>query len=58
VRHSRQENVVGEARLACHFRAGIDSAPGDSDHAKFISVGLWSINGCLPRTLFIRHAPS
>ena len=58
VRHSRQENVVGEPRLAGHLRAGIDSAPRDADHAKLIPVGLWSISGCRSRVFFIRHAPS
>ena len=58
VRHSRQENIVGEARLAGHFRAGIDSASRDSDHAKFVSVGLPSANRRHSRILFLRHAPS
>jgi hypothetical protein len=58
MRHTRQENVVGEARLACHFRTGIDSAPRDADNAKFVSVDLWSINGHLPRILFIPHTSS
>jgi hypothetical protein len=39
VRHARQENVVGEARLAGDLCAGIDSAPGNADHAKLVTVG-------------------
>src|SRR5260370_309245 len=58
VRHSRQENVVGEARLAGHLRAGIDSAARDTDYAKFTPVGLWSFSGCLSAILFTLPSPS
>src|SRR6266852_1854753 len=58
VRHTRQENVVGEARLARHLRARIDSAPRDTDYAKFIPIGSWSVNRGLSRILLLRHAPS
>ena len=58
VRHTRQENVVGEARLARHLRARIHSAPRDTDHAKLIPIGFWTFSGGLSRIPFIRHAPS
>ena len=36
VRHARQENVVGEARLTGDFRAGVDPAARDADDAQFV----------------------
>src|SRR5213079_277914 len=57
-RHSGQENVVGEARLAGHFCASINSAPRDTDHAKVILVDFWRVDSGDSRILFIRHAPS
>src|SRR5689334_820833 len=38
VRHSWQENVVGEARLAGHFRAAIDASARHTNYAKTLAV--------------------
>src|SRR6266568_4525918 len=58
MRHSRQKDIVGEARLAGHLRAGIDSAPRDTDHAKLVSVGLPSTNWLHFRIFLVRHSLS
>ena len=55
VRHTRQVNIVGEARLTRHLRAGIDSAARDANHAKIIAVGFWCVDRRLSRIFFIRH---
>ncbi len=58
VRHPRQKNVVSEARLSGYLRAGIDSAPRDTNDAKIVTDVFGCVYWRLSRILFDRHASS
>src|SRR6267142_1164286 len=53
VGHARKEDVVGEARLTGHFRAGVHPASRNADYAEFPGVGWRIFRGTLRRIFLI-----
>jgi hypothetical protein len=58
VGHARQEDVVGKARLAGNFRAGIHPAARDADDTEFPAAGLRIFRGTFRRIFLTWQIPS
>jgi hypothetical protein len=56
--HARQEDIVGEARLAGNFGAGVHPAARDADDAQFPGVGLRIFRGMFRKIFLIWQVPS
>jgi hypothetical protein len=55
--HARQEDVVGESRLAGYFGASVHPAARDADDAEFPGVGWRIFRGKFRRVLLIWQVP-